>query len=172
LSGHSKWATIKHKKGALWIGGQARNDFSRVCSKKFTMSAKAGGGDPMKSASGTAIAAAQAEEYCRPITSKARTQRSFWAHRATLPGVNYGKFYAGGLTVWWRACAGRNSFRQPQQYRPRNPATCWQETAANCRTQGRCVHVKKKGDITDRRNMRSLPKGRSIDGAGARCGRG
>ena len=42
MSGHSKWATIKHKKGAL--DAKRGKIFTRLI-KEITMSAKAGGGD-------------------------------------------------------------------------------------------------------------------------------
>src|SRR5258708_36632621 len=42
MSGHSKWATIKHKKGAL--DAKRGKIFTRLI-KEITMAAKAGGGD-------------------------------------------------------------------------------------------------------------------------------
>ncbi|HEY2911739.1 MAG TPA: YebC/PmpR family DNA-binding transcriptional regulator, partial [Candidatus Angelobacter sp.] len=59
MSGHSKWATIKHKKGAL--DAKRGKIFTRLI-KEITMAAKSGGGD----AEGnprlrTAVAAAKAE---------------------------------------------------------------------------------------------------------------
>ncbi|MFC5864552.1 YebC/PmpR family DNA-binding transcriptional regulator [Acidicapsa dinghuensis] len=43
MSGHSKWATIKHKKGAL--DAKRGKIFTRLI-KEITVAAKAGGGDP------------------------------------------------------------------------------------------------------------------------------
>src|ERR1700678_1050203 len=43
MSGHSKWATIKHKKGAL--DAKRGKIFTRLI-KEITISAKQGGGDP------------------------------------------------------------------------------------------------------------------------------
>ena len=43
MSGHSKWATIKHKKGAL--DAKRGKIFTRLI-KEITIAAKAGGGDP------------------------------------------------------------------------------------------------------------------------------
>ena len=42
MSGHSKWATIKHKKGAL--DAKRGKIFTRLI-KEITMAAKSGGGD-------------------------------------------------------------------------------------------------------------------------------
>ena len=43
MSGHSKWATIKHKKGAL--DAKRGKIFTRLI-KEITIAAKQGGGDP------------------------------------------------------------------------------------------------------------------------------
>jgi YebC/PmpR family DNA-binding regulatory protein len=59
MSGHSKWATIKHKKGAL--DAKRGKAFTRLI-KEITMAAKASGGDPDNNPRlRTAIAAAKAE---------------------------------------------------------------------------------------------------------------
>jgi YebC/PmpR family DNA-binding regulatory protein len=59
MSGHSKWATIKHKKGAL--DAKRGKIFTRLI-KEITMAAKSGGGDPEGNPRlRTAIAAAKAE---------------------------------------------------------------------------------------------------------------
>lgn len=58
MSGHSKWATIKHKKAAL--DAKRGKIFTRV-GKEITIAARAGGGDPDSNARlRTAIAAAKA----------------------------------------------------------------------------------------------------------------
>src|SRR5437660_2825644 len=59
MSGHSKWATIKHKKGAL--DAKRGKIFTRLI-KEITMAAKSGGGDPDGNPRlRTAILAAKAE---------------------------------------------------------------------------------------------------------------
>ena len=50
MSGHSKWATIKHKKGAL--DAKRGKIFTRLI-KEITMAAKSGGGDPEGNPGGT-----------------------------------------------------------------------------------------------------------------------
>lgn len=58
MSGHSKWATIKHKKGAL--DAKRGKIFSKL-SKELTVAAKAGGGNPdMNPTLRTVIAKAKA----------------------------------------------------------------------------------------------------------------
>src|ERR1700721_3167431 len=59
MSGHSKWATIKHKKGAL--DAKRGKIFTRLI-KEITIAAKGGGGDPDGNPRlRTAILAAKAE---------------------------------------------------------------------------------------------------------------
>lgn len=59
MSGHSKWATIKHKKGAL--DAKRGKAFTRVI-KEITIAARVGGGDPDANPRlRTAVAAAKAE---------------------------------------------------------------------------------------------------------------
>jgi YebC/PmpR family DNA-binding regulatory protein len=65
MSGHSKWATIKHKKGAL--DAKRGKAFTRLI-KEVTMSARQGGGDPDGNPRlRSAIAAAKAENIKRAI---------------------------------------------------------------------------------------------------------
>jgi YebC/PmpR family DNA-binding regulatory protein len=82
MSGHSKWATIKHKKGAL--DAKRGKIFTRLI-KEITMAAKSGGGD----ADGnprlrTAIAAAKAENMPADNIKRA-VQRG----TGELPGATY-----------------------------------------------------------------------------------
>jgi YebC/PmpR family DNA-binding regulatory protein len=82
MSGHSKWATIKHKKGAL--DAKRGKIFTRLI-KEITMAAKSGGGD----AEGnprlrTAIAAAKAENMPADNIKRA-VQRG----TGELPGATY-----------------------------------------------------------------------------------
>ncbi|HET6844086.1 MAG TPA: YebC/PmpR family DNA-binding transcriptional regulator [Candidatus Angelobacter sp.] len=82
MSGHSKWATIKHKKGAL--DAKRGKIFTRLI-KEITMAAKSGGGD----ADGnprlrTAIAAAKAENM--PADN---IKRAIQRGTGELPGATY-----------------------------------------------------------------------------------
>ena len=58
MSGHSKWATIKHKKGAL--DAKRGKIFTRLI-KEITIAAKSGGDPDSNPRLRTAIAAAKAE---------------------------------------------------------------------------------------------------------------
>ncbi len=82
MSGHSKWATIKHKKGAL--DAKRGKIFTRLI-KEITMAAKSGGGDPDGNPRlRTAIAAAKAENMPADNIKRA-VQRG----TGELPGVVY-----------------------------------------------------------------------------------
>jgi YebC/PmpR family DNA-binding regulatory protein len=88
MSGHSKWATIKHKKGAL--DAKRGKIFTRLI-KEITMAAKAGG-DPEKNPRlRTAIAAAKAENM--PADN---IKRAIQRGTGELPGVNYEEFSLEG----------------------------------------------------------------------------
>jgi len=82
MSGHSKWATIKHKKGAL--DAKRGKVFTRLI-KEITIAAKNGGGDPDGNPRlRTAILAAKAENMPAENIKRA-VQRG----TGELEGVNY-----------------------------------------------------------------------------------
>jgi YebC/PmpR family DNA-binding regulatory protein len=82
MSGHSKWATIKHKKGAL--DAKRGKVFTRLI-KEIAMAAKASGGDPDHNPRlRTAIAAAKAENMPADNIKRA-VQRG----TGELPGATY-----------------------------------------------------------------------------------
>jgi YebC/PmpR family DNA-binding regulatory protein len=82
MSGHSKWATIKHKKGAL--DAKRGKIFTRLI-KEITIAAKAGGGDPDGNPRlRTAILAAKAENM--PAEN---IKRAIQRGTGELEGVNY-----------------------------------------------------------------------------------
>jgi YebC/PmpR family DNA-binding regulatory protein len=82
MSGHSKWATIKHKKGAL--DAKRGKTFTRLI-KEITIAARQGGGDPDSNPRlRTAVAAAKAENMPADNIKRA-TQRG----TGELPGSVY-----------------------------------------------------------------------------------
>jgi YebC/PmpR family DNA-binding regulatory protein len=82
MSGHSKWATIKHKKGAL--DAKRGKIFTRLI-KEITIAAKLGGGDPEGNPRlRGAIAAAKAENM--PADN---IKRGIQRGTGELEGVNY-----------------------------------------------------------------------------------
>jgi len=82
MSGHSKWATIKHKKGAL--DAKRGKIFTRLI-KEITIAAKNGGGDPDGNPRlRTAVLAAKAENM--PADN---IKRAIQRGAGELEGVNY-----------------------------------------------------------------------------------
>jgi YebC/PmpR family DNA-binding regulatory protein len=82
MSGHSKWATIKHKKGAL--DAKRGKTFTRLI-REITIAAKSGGGDPDGNPRlRTAILAAKAENM--PAEN---IKRAIQRGTGELEGVNY-----------------------------------------------------------------------------------
>jgi YebC/PmpR family DNA-binding regulatory protein len=89
MSGHSKWATIKHKKGAL--DAKRGKIFTRLI-KEITMAAKHGGGDPNGNPRlRTAVAAAKAENM--PADN---IKRAIQRGTGELPGATYEEFSLEG----------------------------------------------------------------------------
>ncbi len=89
MSGHSKWATIKHKKGAL--DAKRGKIFTRLI-KEITMAAKGGGGDPDSNPRlRTAILAAKAENM--PADN---IKRAIQRGTGELPGATYEEFSLEG----------------------------------------------------------------------------
>jgi len=89
MSGHSKWATIKHKKGAL--DAKRGKIFTRLI-KEITMAAKSGGGDPEGNPRlRTAVAAAKAENM--PADN---IKRAIQRGTGELPGATYEEFALEG----------------------------------------------------------------------------
>jgi YebC/PmpR family DNA-binding regulatory protein len=82
MSGHSKWATIKHKKGAL--DAKRGKTFTRLI-KEITIAAKGGGGDPDGNPRlRTAVLTAKAENM--PADN---IKRAIQRGTGELEGVNY-----------------------------------------------------------------------------------
>ncbi len=88
MSGHSKWATIKHKKGAL--DAKRGKIFTRLI-KEITMAAKSGGDPDKNPRLRTAVAAAKAENM--PADN---IKRAIQRGTGELPGVNYEEFNLEG----------------------------------------------------------------------------
>src|ERR1051325_10709147 len=88
MSGHSKWATIKHKKGAL--DAKRGKIFTRLI-KEITMAARSGGDRDMNPRLRTAVAAAKAENM--PADN---IKRAIQRGTGELPGVNYEEFTLEG----------------------------------------------------------------------------
>jgi YebC/PmpR family DNA-binding regulatory protein len=139
MSGHSKWATIKHKKGAL--DAKRGKIFTRLI-KEITMAAKAGG-DPEKNPRlRTAVAAAKAENMPGDNIKKA-IQRG----TGELPGVTYEEitfegFGPGGAAIMVEVTTD-NRNRTVSEMRH-----AFSKNGGNMGAAGSVAHMfSKKGDI-------------------------
>jgi YebC/PmpR family DNA-binding regulatory protein len=88
MSGHSKWATIKHKKGAL--DAKRGKIFTRLI-KEITIAAKSGGDPDTNPRLRTAITAAKAENM--PADN---IKRAIQRGTGELPGASYEEFSLEG----------------------------------------------------------------------------
>ncbi len=88
MSGHSKWATIKHKKGAL--DAKRGKIFTRLI-KEISIAAKSGGDPDANPRLRTAIAAAKAENM--PADN---IKRAIQRGTGELPGATYEEFALEG----------------------------------------------------------------------------
>src|SRR5260221_8824144 len=89
MSGHSKWATIKHKKGAL--DAKRGKIFTRLI-KEISTDAKNGGGDPDSNPRlRGAILAAKSENMPQD-----NIKRAIQRGTGELPGVNFEEFSLEG----------------------------------------------------------------------------
>jgi YebC/PmpR family DNA-binding regulatory protein len=88
MSGHSKWATIKHKKGAL--DAKRGKIFTRLI-KEISIAAKSGGEPDTNPRLRTAIAAAKAENM--PADN---IKRAIQRGTGELPGATYEEFTLEG----------------------------------------------------------------------------
>ena len=97
MSGHSKWATIKHKKGAL--DAKRGKIFTRLI-KEIAMAAKSGGGDPEGNPRlRTAIAAAKAENMPADNIKRAVQRGTGELPGATYEEITFEGYGPGGVAL-------------------------------------------------------------------------
>lgn len=97
MSGHSKWATIKHKKGAL--DAKRGKIFTRLI-KEIMVAAKAGGGDPDGNPRlRTAIAAAKAENMPNDNIQRAVKRGTGEIEGAQYEDITFEGYGPGGVAV-------------------------------------------------------------------------
>src|ERR1700746_966781 len=97
MSGHSKWATIKHKKGAL--DAKRGKIFTRLI-REITMAARQGGGDPDGNPRlRTAIAAAKAENMPADNIKRAVQRGTGELPGATYEEISFEGYGPGGVAI-------------------------------------------------------------------------
>ena len=97
MSGHSKWATIKHKKGAL--DAKRGKIFTRLI-KEIMVAAKAGGGDPDGNPRlRSAIVAAKAENMPNDNISRAIKRGTGEIEGASYEDIIFEGYGPGGVAI-------------------------------------------------------------------------
>ncbi len=97
MSGHSKWATIKHKKGAL--DAKRGKIFTRLI-KEIMVAAKGGGGDPDGNPRlRTAVLAAKAENMPQDNIKRAIQRGTGEIEGASYEEIVYEGYGPGGVAV-------------------------------------------------------------------------
>ena len=97
MSGHSKWATIKHKKGAL--DAKRGKIFTRLI-KEITIAAKLGGGDPDGNPRlRGAIAAAKAENMPNENIKRAIQRGTGEIEGVSYEEITYEGYGPGGVAI-------------------------------------------------------------------------
>ena len=96
MSGYSKWATIKHKKGAL--DAKRGKIFTRLI-KEITMAAKQGGDVEKNPRLRTAVAAAKAENMPAENIKRAIQRGTGELEGATYEEITFEGFGPGGVAI-------------------------------------------------------------------------
>src|SRR5436189_5275591 len=97
MSGHSKWASIKHKKGAL--DAKRGKIFSRII-KELTVAARGGGGDPdMNPRLRTIIAEAKANNMPRENIERAIRRGTGEEPGVAYEEIMYEGYGPGGVAI-------------------------------------------------------------------------
>src|ERR1700710_3054203 len=97
MSGHSKWATIKHKKGAT--DAKRGKIFTRLI-KEITIAAKTGGGDPDGNPRlRGAIAAAKAENMPADNIKRAIQRGTGELEGVSYEDITYEGYGPGGVAI-------------------------------------------------------------------------
>ena len=97
MSGHSKWATIKHKKG---IADQKRGQKFTKLIKEISVAARMGGADPdMNAAFRTAILKARAENMPKDNIERAIKKGSGEMGNAVFMELVYEGYAPGGVAI-------------------------------------------------------------------------
>ena len=97
MSGHSKWSSIKHKKGAA--DAKRGKIFTRLI-KEITVAARLGGGDPMGNPRlRSAIAAAKAENMPKENIERGIKKGTGELEGMSYEEINYEAYGPGGVAV-------------------------------------------------------------------------
>jgi YebC/PmpR family DNA-binding regulatory protein len=97
MSGHSKWATIKHKKGAA---DKARGALFNKLTRQIEVAARAGGGDPDANPTlRTAVQKAKAAQMTNDSIERAIKRGTGAGDTGTYEAITYEGYAPGGVAL-------------------------------------------------------------------------
>lgn len=97
MSGHSKWATIKHKKGAL---DAKRGKLFAKIARQLEVAAREGGGDPSTNATlRTVVLKAKAAQMTNDAIDRAIKRGTGEADGGTYEAITYEGYAPGGVGI-------------------------------------------------------------------------
>ena len=97
MSGHSKWATIKHKKGAV---DKARGKLFNKLARQLEVAARAGGGDPDANPTlRTAVQKAKAAQMTNDAIDRAVKRGTGEGDTGTYESIMYEGYAPGGVAL-------------------------------------------------------------------------
>ena len=97
MSGHSKWATIKHKKGAV---DRARGKLFNKLARQLEVTARAGGGDPdVNPTLRTAVQKAKAAQMTNDAIDRAIKRGTGEGDVGTYESIMYEGYAPGGVAL-------------------------------------------------------------------------
>jgi YebC/PmpR family DNA-binding regulatory protein len=97
MSGHSKWATIKHKKGAV---DKARGKLFNKLARQLEVAARAGGGDPDANPTlRTAVLKAKAAQMTNDAIDRAIKRGTGEGDGGTYESIMYEGYAPGGVAL-------------------------------------------------------------------------
>ena len=97
MSGHSKWATIKHKKGAA---DKARGKLFNKLARQIEVAAKAGGGDPDANPTlRTAVQKAKAAQMTNDSIERAIKRGTGEGDAGVYEAITYEGYAPGGVAL-------------------------------------------------------------------------
>ena len=162
MSGHSKWHSIKHKKGAL--DAKRGKIFTKII-REMSIAARIGGGDPATNPR-LRTAVDKAKSVNMPADN---IKRAIQKGTGELEGASYEEMVLGGLRPGRGGHPGRRQHRQPQPHRRRDPPHLHQERREPGHRGQRVLHVQAARLHRDRHRQ---DRRGEADGHRARSGRG
>lgn len=112
MSGHSKWSTIKHKKGAA--DAKRGKTFTRII-KEMTVAARLGGGDPASNPRlRSAVAEAKAANMPKDNVERAIKRGTGELEGATYEEITYEAYGPGGVALMVEAMTDNSHRTTPE----------------------------------------------------------